>query len=98
MLVVGAIIGNLLNLYLFVFFLRVILSWLQVLMQQDFAPTGGLLVVFEFIYTVTDPPINFFERFLPPVRFGRVAISLGFMAAVLSVLILQRVNWAIFVG
>lgn len=90
----GILIGMGLQLYLLFFFVRMIMSWIPVI-SRDFRPTGPLLVAFEAVYTVTDPPIQFFDRFLPAIRAGGVSLSLGFMAAMLAILILVRLNSAL---
>ena len=39
---------------------------------------GPVLVVFvEAVYTVTDPPIRFFRRIIPPLRLGTIALDFG---------------------
>ncbi|CAI9399408.1 MULTISPECIES: YggT family protein [Aestuariimicrobium] len=95
MQVVGVVLAWALQIYMFLFFVRMILSFIPAL-SPSFTPRGVILVVFEVVYTLTDPPIRFFERFLPPLRVGQVAFSLGFMAAWLSLLIAQRLVTAIF--
>lgn len=43
----------------------------------------------ESVYTFTDPPINFFRRFIPPLRLGGVALDLSFIVLFFAVQILQ---------
>ncbi|RKI35194.1 YggT family protein, partial [Cutibacterium acnes] len=57
---------------------------------------GVLAVVFEVVYTVTDPPIKFFDRLVPPVGFGNVGFSVGFIIVFVLLAILQRVVIVIF--
>ena len=40
------------------------------LLVRDWEPKGALRVIAEFVLTVTDPPVRFLQRFLPPVRLG----------------------------
>ena len=95
MQVIGVVLLCALQIYMFVFFLRMILSFIPAL-SPSFTPRGVVLVIFEVVYTLTDPPIRLFEKFLPPLRVGQVAFSLGFFAAWLSLVILQRLVGAIF--
>lgn len=95
MQLVGLVLAWALQIYMVVFFVRMILSFVPAL-SPSFTPRGVVLVVFEVVYTLTDPPIRFFEKFLPPLRVGQVAFSLGFFAAWLSLVILQRLVYAIF--
>lgn len=92
--VAGSIIATLLQLYMFLLFVRMILSWVG-MFAPHFTPRGAVLVVFEGIYTLTDPPIRFFSRLLPDVRAGGVAFSLGFLATWIAVIVLQQVNAAV---
>ena len=74
---------------------RMLMSWLPLLLR-DFEPSGALAAVFEAVYTVTDPPIKFFDRLVPPVRFGNVGFSVGFIIVFVLLAVLQRVVAAIF--
>jgi YggT family protein len=47
--------------------------------SRGFRPTGPLLVVFEVVFTITDPPMRFLRRFIPPLRLGGIAIDLSFL-------------------
>lgn len=40
-------------------------------------PKGFALVVVEFIYTLTDPPIKFLRRWIKPVRLGNASLDLS---------------------
>jgi len=69
---------------------RLIVDWVQVF-SRDWQPKGPILIVAEAIYTVTDPPLRFLRRFIPPLRFGQVAIDLSFLVLILGVGILVSV-------
>jgi YggT family protein len=58
---------------------------------RDWRPHGVLLVLAEAIFTVTDPPLKFLRRFIPPLRLGMVAMDLSFMVLFIVVLILLEV-------
>jgi YggT family protein len=79
-------------LYLFLVLLvgRMIFSWVQVF-ARDWRPRGLVLVLAEAIFTVTDPPLKFLRRFIPPLRIGMVAMDLSFMVLFIVVLILLEV-------
>ena len=42
----------------------------------------------EAVYTVTDPPLKFLRRFIPPLRLGTVAFDLSFTVLFIVVLVL----------
>jgi len=74
-------------LYLFTLIVRMVFSWIQTF-SRDWHPSGILLVIAESVFTVTDPPLNFLRRFIPPLRLGMVAMDLSFMALFIVVLIM----------
>jgi len=69
---------------------RMIIGWIQVF-AREWRPTGIVLVLAEAIFTVTDPPLKFLRRFIPPLRLGMVALDLSFMVLFIVVLILLEV-------
>jgi YggT family protein len=75
---VASIVYLVLWLFLALLFVRFIVDWVQVF-ARSWSPTGPVLVVLETVYTITDPPIMFFRRFIPPLRLGSVALDLSFM-------------------
>jgi YggT family protein len=79
-----------LTIYLVILIGRMIFGWVQVF-ARDWRPTGVLLVLAEAIFTVTDPPLKFLRRFIPPLRLGMVAMDLSFMVLFVVVLILLEV-------
>jgi YggT family protein len=79
-----------LTIYLVLLIGRMIFGWVQTF-ARDWRPTGFVLVLAEAIYTVTDPPLKFLRRFIPPLRIGMVAMDLSFMVLFIVVLILLEV-------
>ncbi len=80
----------LLLLYLIVLIGRLVFDWVQVF-ARDWRPRGFLLLVAEVLYTLTDPPLSWLRRRIPPLRLGPVAIDLGFIILFLAVSIAMRV-------
>ncbi len=79
-----------LTIYLVILIGRMIFGWVQVF-ARDWRPSGVLLILAEAIFTVTDPPLKFLRRFIPPLRLGAVAMDLSFMVLFVVVLILLEV-------
>ena len=75
---VASVVYLVLWLFLALMFVRFIVDWVQVF-ARSWTPTGPILVILEIVYTITDPPIRFFRRFIPPLRLGSVALDLSFM-------------------
>ena len=87
LLIVSLVLRLILRIYTFVLWGRFVLDWVRVI-NPRFRPRGPLLLLFEAVYTVTDPPIRMFRRLLPPIRLGAVALDLGWMLTMLSCWIL----------
>jgi YggT family protein len=79
-----------LYLYLVVLIGRMIFSWVQVF-ARDWRPKGIILVLAEAIFTLTDPPLKFLRRFIPPLRIGMAALDLSFTVLFIVLLILLEV-------
>ena len=79
-----------LTIYLVVLVGRMIFGWVQVF-AREWRPSGILLVIAEGIFTITDPPLKFLRRFIPPLRLGMVAMDLSFMVLFFGILILLEV-------
>ncbi|QEO13184.1 YggT family protein [Agromyces intestinalis] len=88
--VVWSILSTLLLIYFFVMWARFVLDLVRTF-NRSWRPSGVGLVVVEVVYTVTDPPVKFFRRLVPPIRFGQVAIDLGWSLAMLLVIILMTI-------
>nr|WP_218848358.1 YggT family protein [Microbacterium esteraromaticum] len=79
-----------LTLYILVLIARLVLDYIP-LFNREWRPKGAGLVAAELVYTVTDPPIRFFRRLVPPLRLGTIALDFGFMLTMISVLILMSI-------
>jgi YggT family protein len=87
----GSVLVTLLWIFLILLFARFIID-LVMAFSRNFRPTGALLVVFEIVFTVTDPPMRFLRRFIPPLRLGGIAIDLSFL--LLFILTQVAINYA----
>ncbi|GAA2071644.1 MULTISPECIES: YggT family protein [Microbacterium] len=91
---VASILNVLLFLYVLVLLARLVLEYIP-MFNRSWRPTGAGLVAAELVYTVTDPPIKLFRRFIPPLRVGPVAIDFAFMLTMLLCFILLSVTRAL---
>ncbi|QKJ19662.1 YggT family protein [Microbacterium hominis] len=92
--VIAAILNFALLVYVFVLLARLILEWVPIF-NREWRPRGAGLVAAEVVYTVTDPPIRLFRRFIPPLRVGPVAIDFGFALTMLLCFILLSITGAL---
>jgi len=88
--ILASIIHTMLLLYIFVLFARLILDYIP-LFNREWRPKGFGLVLAEAVYTVTDPPIRFFRRIIPPLRLGGLSLDFGFALTMIIVLILMNI-------
>jgi YggT family protein len=84
---VGQVLATLLWLYWLALIGRLVFDLVQVF-ARSWRPTGILLLLAEAIYTITDPPINFLRRIIPPVRIGSVQFDLAFLILLIALQIL----------
>jgi len=75
---VFAILNLVVVVFLIFLLARAVLDWVQVF-ARDWRPHGPSLVVAEAVYTVTDPPLKFLRRLIPPLRLGNVSVDLAYM-------------------
>jgi YggT family protein len=96
-LLVGSIIDTILFIFLALMLVRLVVDWVQVF-ARSWTPTGPVLFVLEIVYSVTDPPILFVRRFVPPLRIGSVALDTSFLIVLVAVYLLQILNRIVFFG
>lgn len=83
MSVVVNVLATLLYLFIICLLIRLVAEWIQVF-AREWRPRGPILVVLEAVYTVTDPPLNFIRRFVPPLRLGSIALDLAFIILIVA--------------
>jgi len=59
--------------------------------SRGWSPRGVLAVVFEWLFTITDPPVKFLRRLIPPVRLGAVALDLSVLVLFVLIWVAQTV-------
>jgi len=88
--IIATVVYFALLLYFFLMWGRFILDLVRTV-RRDWRPSGALLVLAEVTYTVTDPPIRFFRRIIPPLRVGAIALDFGWSITMLLVIIAMSV-------
>ncbi len=89
MALIGSLIHGVIWIYLAILTVRMVLSVIPLLVRQ-WEPRGVLLVIAEFVYTVTDPPLRFLRRFIPTLRLGDMVVDLPFTVLYLGFWLLLR--------
>lgn len=88
---VGALLGIVIGLYIFVMWARLILDYVQ-LFARNWKPRGFVLVLCELVYTLTDPPIKLVRRVVPPLKLGNIAIDLAWLIVMFALIILSNLT------
>jgi YggT family protein len=73
-------------LYFFVMWGRFIVDLVRSV-NRAWRPHGFTLVLIELVYSLTDPPIKFFRRLLPPLSVGPIAFDFGWSITMLCVIV-----------
>jgi YggT family protein len=94
---IGSVIELVLWLFLGLMFVRLVVDYVQ-MFARSWIPRGVALVVLETVYSITDPPIRFVRRFVPPLRLGSVALDTSFIIVFIAVYLLRILNRAIFLS
>ena len=88
MTLLGQILGFAVQIFIFMMIGRFIVE-LVMSVNRSWRPKGLLLPILDIAYTITDPPIRFVRRFLPPLQLGPIALDLAWTIVFFAALILQ---------
>lgn len=79
--------------YIILIFLNILSSWIP---RMPYNP--ALRATLDFIKETTDPYLNFFRRFLPPIGGGGFALDLSPILGVILLFILRAVVVSLIAG
>jgi YggT family protein len=79
-------VSTLITVYIVLIFIRILMSYFRSIPYYR-----ALDVVLRFVTEVTDPWLNLFRRFIPPVRIGPAALDLTPIIAVFVLIVLRRI-------
>ena len=78
------LILNLLTFFMWVLFARLIIDYVR-MFALDWRPKSGVIALFEVVYAITDPPMKFVGRYVPPLKLGGVMLDLSFIVILLVI-------------
>ena len=58
---------------------------------RSFRPRGLVLVLFETVFTVTDPPVKLLRRWIPPLRLGAVSLDLSILILLVAAVMIEGI-------
>jgi YggT family protein len=86
--VLSSLILQILGLFKLALFIRIIIDYVR-MFAKNWRPNSILLAFFEFIYSITDPPMRYVQRFVPPLRLGGISLDLSIIVLLIAVNLLQ---------
>jgi YggT family protein len=87
---ITSLLLQIIGLFKFALFARIIIDYIR-MFKRDWRPSPFISSIFEVIYSITDPPMKFVQRFVPPLRVGGIALDLSFIVILIALSLLQRV-------
>lgn len=85
---IGSLIAGILQLFLFALLGRLVLDYVR-MFARNWKPSGISLYLVEAIYAITDQPMRFVGRFIPPLRLGAVSLDMSFIVLFFGVQLLM---------
>jgi YggT family protein len=77
-MIVRDVIVTVLYAFMLLLLARLVMDYVM-MFARSWQPKGAAVVVLEVIYSITDPPLKFLRRFIPPLRLGGVSLDLSFL-------------------
>lgn len=84
---IGTILVLILQIFLFALLGRLILDYIR-MFARNWRPSGISLYFVEAVYSITEKPMSFVRRFIPPLRIGAVSLDLSFIVLFFAIQLL----------
>ena len=82
--VIGVLLYRLLEIFFYLLLARVIIDYIMIF-SRSWQPRGFVLMLVDVVFRITDPPMRFVRRFVPPLRIGQVSFDIGFLVLFFAV-------------
>lgn len=92
---IGAILYALVGLYTLMVIVRLIIEMIQSF-SKHFDPPSWFMVVAEFFFVTTDPPIRFLRRYIPPLPLGGVALDVSVIVLFIGLMLISAIIRVVF--
>jgi len=70
--------------------IRALLSWVPMI-APSFRPSGAVASAIDLVNRLTDPPIRWMRRFVPPIRLGLASLDLSLIVWFVVLWVAQRI-------
>ena len=90
MLSISSWLATIVQIFIYALLGRLIFDYIQ-MFSRTWRPRGPVLYLVEGIYTLTDVPVKFVGRFVPPLRLGAISLDMSFIVLFFAAKILLGV-------
>lgn len=66
--------------------------------SRGWSPRGGLAVVLEWLFTITDPPVKALRKVIKPVRLGQISLDLSVLVLFVVIIVIQMILRSLIVS
>jgi len=94
-MIIRDLLLTLLDIFKYALFARLIIDYVR-MFARNWRPNSLLISFFELIYAVTDPPMKYVGRFVPPLRLGGVSLDLSFIVLLIAISLARSIVIAVF--
>ena len=91
---IGSLLNSLLGLFLYALLARIIIEYVM-MFSRTWQPKGFVLALVDLVFRITDPPMRFVRRYIPPLRVGQVSFDVGFLVLFFGVQVLMGLTRAL---
>ena len=74
--------------YITILFIRMILDWVMVLNRRWY-PSGVVASLIAIVYQLTEPPLRWLRRYIPPIRLGAIGFDVSFIVLYFILIVLR---------
>ena len=86
--VLACIVDWLIGAYITVLLIRMVLDWVVVLAPR-WRPRGVALSLIGAVYRLTDPPLRWLRRYIPPIPMGPIYFDVSFIVLYFALIVLR---------
>jgi len=90
MLSISSWLATIVQIFIYALLGRLIFDYIQ-MFSRTWRPRGPVLYLVEGIYTLTDVPVKFVSRIVPPLRLGAISLDMSFIVLFFAAQTLLRV-------
>ncbi|WP_055426441.1 YggT family protein [Bifidobacterium aesculapii] len=87
-MILARLVDGLIDAYITVLFIRMILDWAAILAPRWY-PRGIVAKLINIVYSVTEPPLRWLRRYIPPLRLGAIGLDVSFIVLYFILVVLR---------